>query len=357
MFESVKQDSPKKLDSAMGTVIMRILVADDDELYRHAIEKALKQWGFEVVIATEGNMALQILQGPDPPRIAILDWMMPNLNGIDVCSRLRSSKNETYIYIVLITAKKQMEDVVAGLSAEADDYLIKPFNFQELRVRLQAGVRVINLQAALASKQRELAYLATHDSLTDLLNRHGILGIAARELDRGNRESRLLWLAMVDIDHFKEINDELGHAAGDTILCEAAQRMRSALRSYDLIGRYGGDEFLLVMLDLDKRMVIKLAERLRNQVGEKPYNVMDRQIDVSISMGVASNNGAALMENLIHSADIALYRAKAAGRNRIEFAEAETEPMERQLLTGPRDLAQIEKTHDYLQSTPNICAP
>jgi diguanylate cyclase (GGDEF)-like protein len=336
---------------------MKILVADDDAFYRHAIEKALKQWGYDVVIAADGNMALQILKNPDPPRIAILDWTMPCLDGIDVCYQLRNFKSETYIYVILITAKKQIEDIVTGLSAEADDYLIKPFNFQELRVRLQAGVRVIKLQAALASKHEDLAYLATHDSLTDLLNRPGILEVASRELDRVNREEHPLWLAIVDIDHFKAINDKLGHAAGDAILCEVAQRMRSAVRSYDLIGRYGGDEFLVIMPDLDRRMAVNLAERLRKQIGEKPFDVMDVQLYVSISAGIAPNNGDGIIEHLIHSADKALYRAKAAGRNRIEFADVETEPIERKLLSNQRNLALLELTNDYLSSDSNHCLP
>jgi two-component system, cell cycle response regulator len=336
---------------------MRILVADDDEFYRHAIERALKQWGYEVMIALDGISAIQILQGPDPPRIAVLDWIMPSLNGIEVCRRVRSCQSDTYVYIVLITAKNQMEDVIAGLSAEADDYLIKPFNFQELRVRLQAGVRVIKLQAALASKHRELAYRATHDSLTDLLNRPGILDHATRELARVEREGRSLWLAIIDIDHFKEINDKLGHLAGDIILCEVAQRMRSALRSYDLIGRYGGDEFLVVMPDLDELLAIKLAERLRDQVGNIQFDVMDRQIHVSVSLGVAFNNGVAVIDHLIQFADKALYRAKAGGRNRIEFAAADTVNIERQLLTDQRGFALVEKADDYLQRVQSIYPP
>ncbi len=333
---------------------MRILVADDDEFYRHAIERALRQWGYKVETALDGISAFQILQGPDPPRIAILDWVMPILNGIDVCRRVRSCKSDTYVYIVLITAKNQMEDVIAGLSAEADDYLIKPFNFQELRARLQAGTRVVKLQADLASKHQELNYRATHDSLTNLWNRPGILEIASRELARGNREKRPLWLAIVDIDHFKKINDTLGHAAGDIILCEVAQRMRSALRSYDLIGRYGGDEFLVVMPDLDERQAVDLVERLRNQVGKIQVDVMNVQIDVSVSLGVALNNGSSLIEHLIHSADKALYRAKAGGRNRIAFAGSETEYIERQLLTDQRSLALIEKPDDCIQRAQNI---
>jgi two-component system cell cycle response regulator len=336
---------------------MKILVADDDEFYRHAIERALRQWGYEVVMASNGDSALQILQGPDPPRIAILDWVMPSLDGIEVCCRVRRSKSETYIYIVLITAKNQMEDVIAGLRAEADDYLIKPFNFQELRARLQAGMRVVKLQAALASKHRELSYRATHDSLTDLWNRPGILDLAARELVRGQREGRPLCLAIADIDHFKEINDKFGHAAGDAILREAAQRMRSALRSYDLIGRYGGEEFLVVMPGLDVNLAIKLAERLRRQVREIHVDVMGAQIHVSVSLGMALNDGISSLEHLIQSADKALYRAKALGRNRIEFAGAGIEHTERQFLTDQRGLALREKVDEHLLRASNLCPP
>jgi two-component system, cell cycle response regulator len=322
---------------------VKILIADDDELYRHAIERALTRWDYEVVMASDGNSALQILQGPDPPEMAILDWMMPGLNGTDICSRIRRSENDTYVYIVLISVRNQMDQVLAGLQSEADDYLIKPFNFQELRARLQAGKRVVRLQADLAIKNRELSYRATHDSLTDLWNRPGIMDIAGRELAREEREGRRLCLAIADIDHFKEINDRFGHRVGDAILYEAAQRMKSALRSYDFVGRYGGEEFLVIMPGLDENMSINLAERLRMQIGAIPFYAMGRKISITISLGVTINNELSSLEHLINAADEALYRAKARGRNRVEFAETEAGYTDKRLLLNMCGLALMDK--------------
>jgi two-component system cell cycle response regulator len=301
-----------------GAENMRVLLADDDALYRHSLQSALERWGYEVTTALDGNKALDILQEADPPRIAILDWMMPGMDGVGICSRVRERNNDPYVYIVLITAKDKKRDVIAGLKAQADDYLIKPFNLEELRARLQSGQRIIELQAALALKQQELSHQATHDSLTGIWNRSAILDILDREIARSRDSKKSLCVALSDIDHFKRVNDTYGHAAGDAVLMEVALRMQSALRHYDAIGRYGGEEFIVVMPGLDHVRALRLAERLRVQVAEQPYNVMNTPVYVSVSTGVAVNNNAECIEPLLQAADEALYRAKARGRNCVE---------------------------------------
>ena len=301
---------------------MRVLLADDDAFYQSVLRKALESWGFEVITASNGNEALSILWGVDPPTLAILDWMMPGMDGVEVCRCVRERRQETYIYIILITAKSQKRDMITGLDAQADDYLIKPFDLQELRARLQSGQRIVNLQSSLASKQRELSYQATHDPLTGIWNRSAILDIVGREVHLAKRNRKPLSLALVDIDNFKLVNDTYGHAAGDTVLIEVVRRIQSALRHYDAVGRYGGEEFVVIMPGVNRRRAFKIAERLRIRVAENPYSVMKKRIAVTLSVGIAAEARPGNMKSLLQSADEALYRAKESGRNRVESAWA-----------------------------------
>jgi diguanylate cyclase (GGDEF)-like protein len=299
---------------------MKVLLADDDAFYRHSLRKTLERWGYEVVTASDGNEALHILQGDEPPSLAILDWMMPGLDGVDVCCQVRERREHPYVYIILITAKSQKKDIIAGLEAQADDYLVKPFDPQELRARLRSGQRIVDLQAALASKQRELSHQATHDSLTGVWNRFAILNIVEREVDCARSLKKQLCLALADIDNFKAVNDTYGHAAGDAVLIEVVRQMQASLRHYDTVGRYGGEEFIVVMPGIDGQGAFKIAEKLRTQVAENPHEVLRKGVPVTLSIGVAADTGAGSMSLLLRSADEALYRAKARGRNCVEMA-------------------------------------
>jgi two-component system cell cycle response regulator len=299
---------------------MRVLLADDDAFYRYSLRKSLDRWGYEVVTASDGREALDMLLGEDPPSIAILDWMMPGMDGVAICSRVREQRKDPYVYIILITAKDQKQDVIAGLEAQADDYLIKPFDLEELRARLKSGKRIVDLQAALASKQQELSYRATHDSLTGIWNRSAILDILHQELECARSMKKPLCLALADIDKFKYVNDTYGHAAGDAVLVDVAQRLQSAIRHYDTIGRYGGEEFIVVMPGVARQRACKIAERLRTRVAEGFFQVLDQQVPITMSMGVAADTGTGSVSLLLRSADEALYRAKALGRNCVEVS-------------------------------------
>jgi two-component system, cell cycle response regulator len=301
---------------------MRVLIADDDAIYRRSLQGVLDQWGYEVVLASNGMEAFNILQGIDPPSIAILDWMMPGMSGIEICSRLRKRKEDPYIYLILITTKSQKSDMIAGLEAEADDYLVKPFDLQELRARLHSGQRIVDMQASLDSRHRELRYRATHDSLTGVWNRSAVLDFANREVGYSIKSKRPLYLALADIDNFKFVNDTYGHAAGDTVLVEVARRMQSALRHYDSLGRYGGEEFIVVMPGINRQRAFAIAERIRMRVADSPYEVAKHRITVTLSIGVATNQGFEGIGPLIRAADEALYRAKAGGRNCVEVSWA-----------------------------------
>jgi PleD family two-component response regulator len=196
------------------------------------MEEKLAAWGYEVVVAENGNAALQILQSDDPPRLALLDWMMPGLEGVEVCRIVRGKKGEPYTYIILLTAQQSDEDLVTGMEAGADDYITKPFKHNELRLRLRAGRRIIELQNELLAARDTFRTKASHDSLTGLWNHAEILEILTHELSRAEREEKCVAVIMADIDFFKKINDTHGHLAGDVVLRSTAGKMHSLMRSY-----------------------------------------------------------------------------------------------------------------------------
>jgi len=284
----------------------------------------LSRWGFDVVTAVDGEQAWQILEGADTPRLAILDWMMPGMDGVDVCRKVREQLTGPYIYMLLLTSKREKEDIVSGMAAGADDYVSKPFDPQELRMRLKAGERIIDLQEKLLQAQQELHYMATHDNLSGLQNRYAILEALRRELSRARREGREVGIILADIDHFKRINDSLGHLAGDAVLREVAARLRKHVRPYDYVGRYGGEEFLVVLPECPLRATQGAAERMQKAVFQEPVLLAEGPVNVTISLGVTgyAQGETDEIQALIRAADGALYRAKAAGRNRVMVAES-----------------------------------
>ena len=226
-----------------------VLIAEDDPMFRRLLESWLQKWNYRVIALKNGVDAWSILQQKDAPQLVILDWMMPGLDGIELCRRIRAQQSGRYKYVLLLSAKDSKEDVVAGLEAGADDYLTKPFDVNELRARVRAGQRILRLQDALLKVQTELQFETAHDHLTGLWNRRAIMGLLQREAQRATRLGHPLGLMMVDLDHFKLINDSYGHQVGDTVLREVAGRMLASVRNYDYVGRYGGEEFLIVLAD------------------------------------------------------------------------------------------------------------
>lgn len=301
---------------------MRILIAEDDPAFRHLLEELLPNWGYEVLVARDGSEALRILQSENAPKLAILDWKMPEMEGVDVCRAIRAVGEESYTYIILLTSQQRDEDLVIGMEAGADDYILKPFKLNELRVRLRAGRRIIELQNELLAAREILRAKATHDSLTGLLNHEEILGILDRELARSERDGDCVSIIMVDIDHFKKVNDTYGHLAGDVVLRITAQKMHAIERVYDAVGRYGGEEFLLILPECCQDCAITIAERLRVWINSESIDTSEGIIPVTISLGVATSgkNGIRDGHCLVKAADSALYRAKENGRNRVEVA-------------------------------------
>jgi diguanylate cyclase (GGDEF)-like protein len=293
-----------------------VLVAEDDAMFRRILQSWLESWGFWVVLAEDGVKAWEILQQKQPPELLILDWMMPGIDGTELCRRIRARHQELYQYILLATSKDEKQDVVQGFEAGADDYLTKPFNRNELRARLRVGRRILTLQKDLIRAREDLRFQATHDVLTGLWNRRALLDLFESELDRASRAQSSTGVLMLDLDHFKQVNDTHGHLVGDAVLTEAVRRMNLAVRSYDVVGRYGGEEFLIVLPDCDSDQIFASAERVRTAIHATPVKVGNLSIPVTISIGaaIAAPNGAD-EKAILAVADNALYKAKHAGRN------------------------------------------
>jgi two-component system cell cycle response regulator len=301
---------------------MKILLADDEPIARTMLEHWLAGWGYEVTLARDGESALQALKDDPELRLLVVDWVMPKKDGIEVCKAIRGGPQEPYVYIVLLTAKDDKSDIIAGLDAGADDYLVKPCNPLELKVRLRAGRRVIELQEQLVKARESLRFEAMHDSLTGLLNRGAVLEQLTKELVRASRRGAPVSVLMGDLDHFKTINDTHGHAAGDAVLRETARRFKAGVRAYDSVGRLGGEEFICVLPECDAKTGLSVATRLCRSMSDAPTQYGGNAIAHSISIGIAATDqfGSARADELIRAADAALYRAKHAGRSRALLA-------------------------------------
>ena len=305
---------------------MKVLIADDSATSRKLLRGALGRWGYEIVEAENGAQALEVLLRPDSPTLAIVDWVMPEMTGPEVCRKIRETHREPYTYILLLTSKNTKNETVEGLDAGADDYIVKPFDEHELQVRLRAGKRIVDLQADLLTAREELRERASKDLLTMLPNRSAIAAELEREIARCHRERRSVGVILLDIDHFKKINDTYGHFAGDAVLRETAQRLRSNVRPYDQVGRYGGEEFLVVLPNCDLEQAAVQADRMRTRLAAHGMSVDGADIRVSASFGVTVSDGTEKSPDyFVRVADEALYQAKAKGRNcvcTLTFAES-----------------------------------
>jgi len=291
---------------------MKALVADDSATVRVVLETSLRRWGFDVVLAQDGHEAWEILQSEDPPSIVVLDLVMPGIDGLELCRRIRSRKKGNYIYIIILTARNNKEALAAGFEAGADDYIRKPFDLEELRYRIQSGRRIVELE-------REVTRLAATDFLTGLLNRRFFMERLETEISRSARESTNLSVIIADIDYFKRVNDTWGHQAGDLVLREFARCLTTQCRSYDFIGRYGGEEFIVCLPRTNSAQAAAVAERMRAAVERLTVPLPSGDlVSVTCSFGVAALDELADrdIDALINLADKALYRAKAEGRNR-----------------------------------------
>ncbi len=316
-------DDWSALDAAEvgGSMLMQVLVVDDSAVYRKLIGDCLRSWGFGVTLAKSGSEAWQILQQPDSPKLVLLDWVLPDLDGIELCQRIRKvGSSGTYVYVILLTSNEGRQNMLDAMQAGSDDYLVKPFDELELKARLLVGKRILDLQEQLVSAREAMRHAATHDSLTGLMNRGEIFSMLERELERARRERSPVGVILGDIDHFKSVNDTLGHLFGDEALREIGRRLQSQLRVYDGVGRYGGEEFLLVLPNCDLTNALLRANEIREIVAGSPVLCSGVEKSVTMSMGVTVSNcsGKGEVEDLLSRADTALYKAKDNGRNRTE---------------------------------------
>lgn len=302
--------------------INSVLVADDDPLFCRLLESWLRKWNYRVTTPEDGLKAWNVLQhNDDAPQLLVLDWLMPAINGRELCQRIRSRKQLRYPYIVLLTAKDDKQDLVTALESGADDYLTKPFDMRELQARLRVGKRILTLQEELIKAREELRFEAMHDRLTELWNHGAILDFLHRELERTRRTREPLGILMLDIDHFKAVNDTHGHLVGDEVLKQVAGRLFRSARVYDWVGRYGGEEFLSIVSACSTENLRKHAERIRAGIAEEPISTSAGEVKVTVSIGAT---GALFdpdcdQQTLLQYADSALYRAKKRGRNCVEL--------------------------------------
>jgi diguanylate cyclase (GGDEF)-like protein len=303
---------------------MKVLIADDDTISRAVVKALLLKWGYEVLEVEDGKQAWDILKDNDSSHLVLLDWMMPGMDGLELSRRLRQSGTNTYHYIILLTGRDSKEDIIGGLNAGADDYITKPFIPEELELRLRTGKRILDLQQSLKEALEVQRFQAQHDRLTGIFNHVEILNILEKELDRARRQNGNLAVIMGDLDRFKKVNDTYGHVAGDAVLVEVAARMKNNIRLYDSAGRYGGEEFLLVLPGCTNEEAIIIANRILESISKEPVIFNNTLIKVTISLGLAVNRAGETITvtELVQLADTALYKAKQNGRNRMEQARA-----------------------------------
>lgn len=298
----------------------RILLVDDEPTQRLIVARLLKRAGYEVETAGNGREALAKLES-GVFHLMITDWEMPEMDGIALCSALRNSESQAYIYTILLTARDSIENVVAGLQAGADDYLTKPVIEPELIARLNAGKRIVTLERSLRAANEENRRLSVIDPLTGAHNRRYLMEQLPREIERSGRYGRPLSVIMCDIDHFKQINDTYGHQAGDDVLKWFVARMQKTVRSSDWVARYGGEEFLIVLPETTVANAQIAAEHLRKDVADTSCLSGGVEHRITASFGVAGWRNAtpmtATLDGLVARCDAGVYASKDAGRNRV----------------------------------------
>jgi two-component system, cell cycle response regulator len=293
---------------------VKILLVDNSKLDRRPIAECIKELGLEFIVAENGKDAWEQLQAPDYPTLVLLDWIQPGSDEIELCSRIRSMESSgKYVYTVVLTARGRTQELLIALEAGADDCLVKPVDPGELKARILVGKRSLDLQ-------KLLRFSATHDFLTNLMTRSAILASLERELVRTQREGKAAGVILADLDCSKLLNDSMGRPAVDAVLVELARRLTSELRPYDLAGRSGGEEFLLLLPGCDLETATRRADEIRRLVSKDSFDTPAGTVSASVSMGVTVTNcdPKATIEAILHSAEAALRRAKESGRNRVE---------------------------------------
>ncbi len=300
---------------------MKVLIAEDDMTSRIILDSVLKKWGFTPVLTCNGKEAWEVMQSKEAPRLAVLDWQMPEMNGIEVCQKIREIDTSDPPYLILLTSKDEKKDIVKGLQAGANDFISKPYDNKELQARINVGQRMVKLQFELGNAYRALKHEAMHDSLTSIFNRRAIIDLLEKEIARAKREKTGLCVGVCDLDYFKKVNDTYGHQIGDEVLIAFTQFVSDKLRLNDHVGRIGGEEFLIVASGYKDLQKDALFERLCEYVRKSEITTEKGSISITVSIGVARYKGVENVDGLVAAADTALYHAKKTGRDRVVCAD------------------------------------
>ena len=305
---------------------MKMLIVEDDPFVQKVVKKVFAGMGFEVLTCGDGATALDFIKN-DRIQFAVIDWILPEMDGLTLCRRVRKLKLSRYIYMIVLTSRNRKEDLVQALDSGADDYIAKPFDESELAARARVGMRIIQLENKLVNNQKRLMKLAKEDPLTGILNRRSLFDGILKEINRSSREGASVATILVDADNCKAINDTHGHLAGDVALAEFSRRLQDSCREYDLLGRYGGEEFLVFLPRTDREGAIRVAERIRTSLRQKPMVFGDHKVELGASLGVCAytfdkskkraENVEAVFDEMIKRTDYALYMAKKEGKNRV----------------------------------------
>jgi diguanylate cyclase (GGDEF)-like protein len=321
---------------------MKILIAEDDPVSRRLLKSMLVKWDYEVIVTSNGKEALDVLISEDSPQLVILDWMMPEIDGIEVCRRVRKLNKESYTYLLLLTAKWQKEDIIEGLLSGADDYVTKPFDALELKLRLKAAKRIVEQEV-------KLSHQAQYDQLTNLPNRALFIKRLERLITRPQRHQNYQFAVFfLDLDRFKVINDYLGHAIGDQLLIEVARRLETCIRVTDTVARFGGDEFAVLLDDINDISDTKItAGRIQKKLSV-PYNLSGHEVITTASIGIAlSATGYDWIDDFLRDADSAMYHAKAIGRGHYEIFDSRRHASVENTLQIENDLWQAVEQMEF----------
>ncbi|CAN5880599.1 diguanylate cyclase [soil metagenome] len=307
--------------------VQRILVVDDHPDNVDILDARLSSRGYVVETATNGQEALDKVQA-NPPHLILCDVMMPLMDGYEVSRRIKADTALPYVPIILVTARDSTQDKVEGLDAGADDYITKPINFPELEARVRSMLRIKKLQDQLDEANKRLKKLSITDGLTGLFNHRHIHQLLHEEWQRTQRTNEPLAVVMLDLDKFKQVNDTYGHPTGDVILYETARILEETAREIDMVGRYGGEEFIAILPNSDEDAATQFAERVRQAVETHVFRDEDTEVRLTMSCGLAAFPDEAVdgPDELLKRADEALYAAKEGGRNRVVAASQLAEP-------------------------------
>jgi two-component system, cell cycle response regulator len=298
----------------------RLLIVDDSPVYRKLLrQQIIALDSCTLLVARSGQEAIEIFE-KERPSLVITDWLMPDLTGIELCHKIRAAGSE-YTYIIILTSNATKKDIMHGFSAGADDYLTKPFDEDELLARIRVGMRLVDLQRQIETKNRLLEELALTDPLTGLPNRRAVAAWSDRQLEAAARHGFSFWVVLMDLDHFKNVNDTYGHETGDMVLRKFGEILKANTRASEISGRIGGEEFLQIITFADQEGIRTVTERIRKQIAEETFCFEGTTFSVTASFGASgfSSSKAPEFGALVGLADAALYRAKHLGRNRIEI--------------------------------------